>query len=1002
MADWAPGMLSSGATTLQLLSTGDLLEEGFIQALRQHGADVRLLSNAAEATPEADGTVFFAVTADEAAVLLPGVRPEAGPHSPVVVILTNPSLEDRLRFEALELVRVLPRMPSVDALAAGTLRRMRRPSAAHYASGAPGVSRPSSSALAPVTEGEEASLDELTALIRNRLRNGILRVSQGDEDVRLVIRDGRPLSSALEDFVERIRANVSAAEPLHYDFIEALTQDDSFDRQDVDRPLLSQLRFLLLDQDPARADLVAQTLRAAGAEVLVARAEVEALAGARGLYPDVVLVGADSLASDGLMALRALKSDLRLRWSALVVVHWDDVLETPGAPPSSERIALRLGQVHRRYAALASAIETHASVEHALAHMGPVQLLRFLARHPQGMLVEAVQDRQRIQVAVSEGLVVGATVQRVREDSAIAEGLEALATYLALESGTVTIQKRARPFKLNLMLEVDQAVADAQGSRPSASPLRRKQTPHGSGHHARTLPAPLSFDDESTEASADAFSSKPPQVGAETGKAISTVPKPPRSSPPIAPLLQRLRSVPGGLQSGERGRALSMPKAAPTARRAPRIDSAFGGSAGGRGLAGRPSSSQGSLSVDYDDSEDITPNLAAPSLEEAETIALTKAARERAAALEPSLGEEPTLMPTLGEEPTLPAKLDDADNAESDTHRGSLRAKRADSSEASSSAPEGSLASPERAAATSASYSSLEYPPAEGAVKEKSSLRLALILLLLGAVAGASAWYLLPAGTWARVMARAQTLVQVLLDDTASGAPEEESLLPFAQTVDGPDTPPGAEGAPQGTPDARENAIAPPPEAATADGAAAEPAEVASAPPEADTAKTSAETSEAPTAGEALSPGKAKADKSQDTSTAPPRARAKAPEPEDAGTDDTSDETDARVLVIAGQRYAREGNSEAAAAAFRKALSMDANNNRALFGLGELALAAGVHGDAVNFLERAVALRPKRAPFRVVYGDALAAAGKRNEAVAQWRLALRLEPGNREARARLK
>ncbi len=945
------------------------MEEGFVEAFRRHGADVHVLTDAEEATPEVEGTVFFAATADEAASLIPRIQQQAGPDHPTVVILTDPSLEDRLRFEAIEQVRVLPRTPSVDALAAGTLRRLRRPSAAHYA----GAAQPNSDASAPVTEGEEASLDEITELIRSRLRNGILHVSQGDEDVRLVIRDGKPLSNVLEEFVERIRANVSAAEPLHYDFIEALAQDDSLDRHDIDRSLFGQLRFLLLDQDPARADLVAQTLRNAGAEVLVARAEVGALTGAHNLYPDVVLVGADSLAADGLLALRALKSDPCLRWSALVVVHWDDVLETPGTPPSSERIALRLGQVHQRYATLASALETRAAVEHALAQMGPVQLLRFLARHPQGMLVEAVQRRQRIQVAVSEGLLVGATVQRLPENDVVAEGLEALACYVALEGGTVTIQKRARPFKLNLMLEVDQAVADALGPHAPASPIRLGQPVHSAGYQARTLPAPLDSDHESTETSARAFSSSSQQFSTRSGKDLSNVPRPPRLSPTVAPLLQRLRSLPGSPKSGERGRPQSIPNAAPGALRTQRANDDRGRALSDQTPLSGQATRLGRLSIDFEEASEVTPNLSAPSLQEAETTTLKKDVRERAAGLPRPLGEEPT----------LPAKLDETDTPEPVTRIGSLRAKQPESS-TTDAAPD--TRAP--ADAMSASSTTIGFPPDRNKRPEKRDLRLAIALLLLGTVTGLSAWHLMPPGAWLRIVTRAQTLVGMPADAgkrsvlTAKAppatAPSENSDHASAEVANAPLLAgSSADGLPVATSDAK---IEVPPGIAKPSGNTAAPN-----PKDQPVAERSADTQDA---------------RAAEKATAQTSAKRGDDSPTEARED--IEETDARALVLLGQRRAREGDSENAAAAFRKALSIDAKNNRALFGLGELALAAGAHEDALSFLERAVELRPKRAPFRVVYGDALAASGKHKEAKVQWRLAVRLEPGNRDARSRLR
>ena len=60
------------------------------------------------------------------------------------------------------------------------------------------------------------------------------------------------------------------------------------------------------------------------------------------------------------------------------------------------------------------------------------------------------------------------------------------------------------------------------------------------------------------------------------------------------------------------------------------------------------------------------------------------------------------------------------------------------------------------------------------------------------------------------------------------------------------------------------------------------------------------------------------------------------------------------------------------------------------------------HADrAVTWARRAVRKRSKRAPYHVLYGDALALKGKTGEARAAYRRALAIDPENRTARARL-
>jgi hypothetical protein len=65
------------------------------------------------------------------------------------------------------------------------------------------------------------------------------------------------------------------------------------------------------------------------------------------------------------------------------------------------------------------------------------------------------------------------------------------------------------------------------------------------------------------------------------------------------------------------------------------------------------------------------------------------------------------------------------------------------------------------------------------------------------------------------------------------------------------------------------------------------------------------------------------------------------------------------------------------------------------------ALSAHDGAAAVRWGERLVELKPKRARHRLLYGDALAAAGRPAEALEQYRLAATWAPKSRQVRNRL-
>jgi Flp pilus assembly protein TadD len=86
---------------------------------------------------------------------------------------------------------------------------------------------------------------------------------------------------------------------------------------------------------------------------------------------------------------------------------------------------------------------------------------------------------------------------------------------------------------------------------------------------------------------------------------------------------------------------------------------------------------------------------------------------------------------------------------------------------------------------------------------------------------------------------------------------------------------------------------------------------------------------------------------------------------------------------------------------FEAALSRDAKNPHAQAGLGKALLDLGQAAEAMEPIETAIKLRPKRAQYRVLLGDALKAQGKHEEARAAWEKALEVDPNDRDAKKRL-
>lgn len=106
-------------------------------------------------------------------------------------------------------------------------------------------------------------------------------------------------------------------------------------------------------------------------------------------------------------------------------------------------------------------------------------------------------------------------------------------------------------------------------------------------------------------------------------------------------------------------------------------------------------------------------------------------------------------------------------------------------------------------------------------------------------------------------------------------------------------------------------------------------------------------------------------------------------------------------LVVRANRILSAGDMRQAEVVYLEALEAEPRNPHALAGLARLHLARRAGRQALAYAERAVAVRPRRAAYRVVMGDALTQLGRRAEAQRAYREALRIDPRSREARARL-
>jgi DNA-binding response OmpR family regulator/Flp pilus assembly protein TadD len=107
------------------------------------------------------------------------------------------------------------------------------------------------------------------------------------------------------------------------------------------------------------------------------------------------------------------------------------------------------------------------------------------------------------------------------------------------------------------------------------------------------------------------------------------------------------------------------------------------------------------------------------------------------------------------------------------------------------------------------------------------------------------------------------------------------------------------------------------------------------------------------------------------------------------------------ILVHRSLPLIRAGELDLAEATLDRAWELDPKNPQAMAGYASLYLARKDADRAAKWAKKAVRKRSKRAPYHILYGDALQLQGKVSQARSAWRKALELDPGNKVARSRL-
>lgn len=389
---------------------------------------------------------------------------------PVAILDDNPALDQRLQAFRHGAAAVIPRSASIDAIAEQVARLAREIPERGEALGQVG----------------EATLAEFVSALSSELRSGILSVQPGDasqEPVRLVLGSGQPLAAFIDDFVTRVRRHVVHAEPLKYEFDDRavgtvrLLDSTALEFDEIGENIKG-LRVVLADDDSARADNVAQELRARGASVVVTdlNPSEARFARLRQVDPQILIAGEHHLQGYGYELLRRMRRDTRLRWASLLVVRWDEIWSETLSVPTIDRLQSALASLAEADRSLVELGQRGEAWGTRLEITGPARLLRALVTTPRAVRMTISNPRLLVSIDLSEGLLVGASAHPPHDPSTNYEGALALAGLLVLSSGRVRIDPVQQPAVTNVMSTIDVALNMADSERAPIAPSI--PTPH--------------------------------------------------------------------------------------------------------------------------------------------------------------------------------------------------------------------------------------------------------------------------------------------------------------------------------------------------------------------------------------------------------------------------------------------------------------------------------------------------------------------------------------------
>ncbi len=505
----------------QVLFVGSSIRASSLLDALGHDADVALAQTADEAHARArdaapdiiiaeDDSPYDGVSLAAAVASDPLVR-----FIPVVVIACDGEPAATVRARCPEAFDVLESDASAESLR-GRIHRALRGSAS----------------LPPPTAHElgELTLDELIRALQDELRRGLggaaLPASRG---ARVALGAGSEVLAATWEAIARIRTVVErrSGGTVRFElpiaprglsgaevFAPGTTADGTPSADEsADDPLPGR-RALVVDDDPAMVAQFSDLLRGAGMVVSAHTDGAQALAAARAERPDVVLADILMPGLDGFALCRAMRRDVALRHTPVILLSWrDDLLvrmrelgahasgylrkeADGGAALARVRSTLR-GRVRtlKRVAELAAGAEVRGRLE----RVGSVALIESTAKSLGDATITLADSGSVTELEIRQGALLSAV--RTAQDGSLGRGETALARALGLNTARFVVRRASHPVRENIagrlaevlersarsVTEMEEAVSGAA----LLEVLRVDFDADAALDYARSLPTPL-------------------------------------------------------------------------------------------------------------------------------------------------------------------------------------------------------------------------------------------------------------------------------------------------------------------------------------------------------------------------------------------------------------------------------------------------------------------------------------------------------------------------------